>query len=145
MAHATGPPNLKSGTEPGEQARGAILLVEPDRATRKLYARAVARFWRVIEAQSAAEAQDQLGDDPPLAVVIEPFERTLEEGWALLRSVRHRRDGSHIPVVVCSVVDERRTAYALGATSYLLKPVSPQQLIDELQRVLGSTTSLDKE
>lgn len=148
MAHGKGQSQHDAGNEPENhevQSAGMILLVEPDRATRKLYGRTLGRFWQVVEVQSAAAARLRLGDPTLAAVVIEPFEGTLDEGWALLRSVRHSSNGAQIPVIVCSVVDERRAAYALGATSYLLKPVSPQQLIHELQRSLGPSPSLDKE
>lgn len=145
MALVTGLPTPEPGAEPGDDTGAAILLVEPDRATRKLYARAVGRHWQVIEADSAAAAGRLLVNHLPLAVVMEPYEGTLDAGWALLRGLRQGTDGSRIAVVVCSVVDERRTAYALGATSYLLKPVSPQQLIHALQRAIGSIQSLDKE
>ncbi|MGL4648548.1 MAG: hypothetical protein ACRC1H_04005 [Caldilineaceae bacterium] len=42
-------------------------------------------------------------------------------------------------VVLCSVLDERRVAYALGASLCLLKPVSPQTLVTELQRLLNTS------
>jgi hypothetical protein len=93
----------------------------------------------------------------PIAVVLEPYPAGLGGGlesnghdqmasaWAFLQDGAAAFNGT-IPFIVCSVIDERRTAYALGAALYLLKPLSPQQLVAELHRLLDAAEApIDKE
>ncbi len=132
----------------------AVLLVEPDQATRQLYAREVGRFWHVYQAATIEAGQALLRSETILAVVFEPFltvlagsvdqtsDATIATAWEFLREGA----ASGVPFIICSVVDERRTAYSAGAALYLLKPLSPQQLVVELQRLLGAASMpLNKE
>ena len=59
------------------------------------------------------------------------------DGWELLQSLRSHPQTSTIPLVMCSVLREQPLALSLGATDYLIKPVSQPQLLEVLQRWLG--------
>jgi len=37
-----------------------------------------------------------------------------------------------LPIIICSAIDERGKGYEAGASAYLVKPVSPQQLTGEV-------------
>lgn len=141
----------RKGVQPSSGAGGGahksdstavVLLVEPDQATRHLYAREIGRLWEVIEASGAQEARASLCARVPDAVVLEPYtaglggDAALAPAWEFLQELAAAHPG--VPVLVCSVVDERRTAYALGASLYLLKPMTPQQLVNELQHLLAA-------
>lgn len=126
-----------------------LLLVEPDRATRQLYARELVQEWHVTEAATVDEARNRLAGELPAVVVLEPYaaglaaEINLQRAWQLLHDAA--ASNKSLRFVICSVVDERRTAYALGAALYLLKPVSPHQLLSELQRLLGPAVGAESE
>jgi DNA-binding NarL/FixJ family response regulator len=118
------------------EAPATILFIESDQATLQLYARDVGKIWHVVDVASFTEAFDQLESTATDVIVMEPYGST-EEAWAFLRMTQTARF-RQVPVVVCSVLDERRVAYALGAAAYLLKPVSPHQLVQEIRRVLST-------
>ena len=63
------------------------------------------------------------------------------DGWDILADLKGRTATSAIPVVIASSVDERGKGFALGATDYLLKPVSRDALLDTIRRAAGSTGS----
>jgi CheY-like chemotaxis protein len=54
------------------------------------------------------------------------------DGWELLTHLHEYPASRAIPVIVCSVVREEELALALGAFSYLPKPVRRQQLLEAL-------------
>lgn len=120
-----------------------VLLIEPDPAARQLYTRALRRHWRVIAVRDVGEALAALGDEEaPQAAVIEPYAGNDRIDWQGLSGLRERLADQHtarqtIPVILCSTVDERGMGYGWGAVAYLLKPVSPEQLVGELTRVLA--------
>ncbi len=51
-----------------------------------------------------------------------------QSGWEILQALKSSVDTRHIPIVIVSVVDEQERARDLGADSYLVKPISRQQL-----------------
>lgn len=55
-------------------------------------------------------------------------------GWPILTQLKQDPALAHIPVVMHSVLDERNTAFSLGATDYLTKPTNNRQLLDTVIR-----------
>jgi CheY-like chemotaxis protein/anti-sigma regulatory factor (Ser/Thr protein kinase) len=56
-------------------------------------------------------------------------------GWEVLQELKANPATQHIPVLVVSVVDERSRALSLGASEYLLKPISRLQLQSTLSKI----------
>jgi CheY-like chemotaxis protein len=57
------------------------------------------------------------------------------DGWRVLRAMKADRRLARIPVIVCSIVDNRPLGYSLGASDYIVKPIDPATLTDTLDRV----------
>lgn len=57
-------------------------------------------------------------------------------GWSILAQLKKDPAVAHIPVIMHSVLDERSTAFALGASDYLFKPASHSRLLEVLLRNL---------
>ena len=75
-----------------------------------------------------------------LAHVIKPIAITLDvmmpdmDGWAVLRSLKSDPQLADIPVLMLTMIDDRRRGFTLGATDYLTKPVDREQLHQALSR-----------
>ncbi|HRA65608.1 MAG: response regulator [Caldilinea sp.] len=111
----------------------SLLLLEPDRATRQLYARELGKRWRVVTVERASEALDILATEAIGAVILE-FSVVDADQWQLLTQIRQQLGHATLPIIICSAVDERGKGYELGASAYLVKPVSPHQLSGEVSR-----------
>ena len=73
--------------------------------------------------------------EPPAAVVLD-IRLPGMDGWEVLEPLQGRtRRRRTIPVIVVSIVDERRRGLALGAADYLIKPVGRDDLVGALRRV----------
>jgi len=61
------------------------------------------------------------------------------DGWEVLQRLRNTPETVHIPVVICSIFNDPKLAYSLGATALLTKPVNREKLIDLLKsmQILG--------
>lgn len=57
-------------------------------------------------------------------------------GWSILAQLKKDPVVAHIPVVMNSVLDERSTAFALGASDYLFKPANHKTLSNTILRNL---------
>jgi CheY-like chemotaxis protein len=51
-----------------------------------------------------------------------------QDGWAVLTAITTKLELASIPVVVVTAADERGLATTLGASAYLSKPVSQDEL-----------------
>src|SRR5262249_61264225 len=50
------------------------------------------------------------------------------DGWSVLAALRQHRDLSEIPVIMVTILDQKRRGVALGAAGYLTKPIDREQL-----------------
>jgi CheY-like chemotaxis protein len=78
-----------------------------------------------------------------LAAELQPHAITLDimipnqDGWEILQRLKSSPDTQHIPVVVCSVLNEPRLAMSMGADDYVTKPVKQVELLEVLVRWMG--------
>jgi len=78
-----------------------------------------------------------------LAAALRPQVITLDvmmphqDGWEILQRLKESSETKNIPVIVCSVLNEPRLAFSMGASDYITKPISQVALLEALQRWLG--------
>jgi signal transduction histidine kinase/DNA-binding response OmpR family regulator len=58
------------------------------------------------------------------------------DGWDLLVRLKGEPMTQGIPVVIVSIMEQRGKGFALGAADYLVKPVSREELVKAIQRVV---------
>jgi signal transduction histidine kinase/ActR/RegA family two-component response regulator len=105
-----------------------ILIVDDQPAQRDVLSRILKKEgYAVATAASGEEALNFLGKTKPGAVLLDVRMPGMD-GWQVLKSIRANPQTASIPVIVQTVLDERRFAFALGASAYLKKPVLRQDL-----------------
>jgi len=119
---------------PGQQ----IVLVIDDNAD------IVALFQRYLGGHKVSVVGATDGEQAlRLAAELQPQVITLDvmmpqqDGWEILQRLKDSPDTQHIPVVVCSVLNEPQLAFSMGASAYVTKPISQVALLTTLQRYLG--------
>jgi signal transduction histidine kinase len=105
-----------------------VLLIDNDETTRDLVQRMLARDG--VEMLHAASGQDglRMAQEQRPDVILLDVMLPDQDGWAVLTALTTKLELSSIPVVVVTTADERGLAETLGATSYLSKPVSAEEL-----------------
>lgn len=96
-----------------------------------------ARGYRVATASDGREALAKLEEVRPALVLLDVMMPGMD-GWRVLQALKGDPRTARIPVVVCSIVDNRPLGYRLGASDYLIKPVGPEELTRALRSVSGS-------
>ncbi|HHX43604.1 MAG TPA: response regulator [Chloroflexi bacterium] len=107
-----------------------VLLVVDDNADfLGLYRRyTTGHNWQIVGAASGAEAQQAIAELRPTLILLDVL-MPGEDGWELLVALKDDEDTRHIPVVICSVLEQPTLAMTLGAAGYLRKPVQKQDLL----------------
>jgi CheY-like chemotaxis protein len=57
------------------------------------------------------------------------------DGWRVLNDLKTDPETRHIPVIICSIVEEEERGFSLGAAEYLLKPILEDDLLHALDRL----------
>ena len=117
-----------------------VLLVEDDRTVRTLLAVGLeALGCRIVTADNGEEALRVLQAKPSVDVVVTEAALPGMDGLELLCSIR-RTDGlEQLPVILCSAfIDEvmMKKAVACRCGRYLLKPVSPDFLFEQIRSLM---------
>ena len=119
------------------EGRGAILLVEDDEETRLAYRVLLEHAgWSVHEAGDGEQALRMFNGSLPSVAVIDISIPGID-GWEVTRRLKLDERTRDVPVLLVtghSLDEDRRRARDLGCAGYLVKPVSPLQLIAEVER-----------
>lgn len=119
-------------------ARPIILMVEDNADTVTLFRRyLVAHHITVIAAANGAQAMQLATELQPQLITLDVM-MPGEDGWEILQKLKEAPATRHIPVVVCSVLQEPALALSMGASDYVTKPLERVALLNLLQRYLGS-------
>lgn len=121
------------------QTKPSILIIENHNPTLELYRRELGRYFHVLACSKVSEALALAKTARLAAVVLEP-EVDDGEGWKLVSGLKHVCQGSTLPVILCSTMDERKRGLEAGAADFLVKPVLPPVLVQTIQRVIRSTS-----
>jgi PAS domain S-box-containing protein len=117
--------------------RNLILVIDDDPHARELVSRFLTR--EGFSVQTAPDGQEGLR----LAVVLKPCAILLDvmmprtDGWAVLSRLKADPELADIPVIMVTMVREKRLGFSLGAADYLTKPVQWTRLKNVLDRYRG--------
>lgn len=118
-----------------------ILLVEDNRLIAATMVTALERAgWRVLRAESVAQARKVLGSQSPDLAVLD-LELPDGRGLELVEDIK----AANSSFAVLSAYDDARLvdeAVQHGAVSYLVKPVEPNQLVPAIEAALTQAAQL---
>jgi CheY-like chemotaxis protein len=124
---------------PAPPGQPSVLLVEDDRALRRYLEVVLERAgYRVIVAADGLEAMRAALTTPVDVVVTDAIMPNLN-GHELCRFLRSTPQLSKLPVVLLSALRRKEIkSEAARVDAYLFKPVSPEDLLECLEQLLGS-------
>ena len=90
----------------------------------------------VQTARDAEQAFAQLRRGAPAAIFLDIMMPD-QDGWDVLQRLLNHPEARLIPVIICSVLQQRDLALSLGATAFVQKPFSPESLLAVLNGVVA--------
>jgi len=109
-----------------------LLVVDDNQDFVDLFRRYLAgHSWRVVGAADGAHARQLLAEVDPTVIILDVM-MPREDGWELLVALRASEATRTTPIIISSVLNEPRLAETLGASGYLVKPVTQQALLRAL-------------
>ncbi len=127
-------PRLAGEPRPG---RPVILCIDDDPGVITLYRRYLEKHgFEVVGLTDPREALETARRLRPDAITLDIM-MPQKDGWTVLQELKADPQTRAIPVIICSILDERGQGFSLGAAEYLVKPFTEEELLEAIQRVDG--------
>jgi CheY-like chemotaxis protein/signal transduction histidine kinase len=92
--------------------------------------------YRLMKAQSGTEGLRIAKSLQPAIITLDVRMPDLD-GWDVLAALKGNAATRDIPVVMLTIVDDATRGYTLGVNEYLTKPISRDDLLSALARIMG--------
>jgi CheY-like chemotaxis protein len=109
-----------------------VLIVDDDFINRKLMQTLLKKnpaVTEIVEAENGSDALDKMKKDPSINLILLDIMMPVVDGIEFLKIFRSDMSNAHIPVIVLSTDDTRKTeVFDNGANDFLRKPVMQDKL-----------------
>ena len=132
----TGRAEAGAARAPGEKtAKDVVLVVEDDRRSFELMATYLEEAgYEVAHAATGEQALQMARRSRPAIIALDIILPDID-GWSVLQQLKSLEETSSIPVVITSVLQDEDTAFSLGASDYIVKPVTRKELVECVERL----------
>jgi len=125
--------------------RKKILIVEDSPTMLRMYRMVLGSRAdnELLFARDGAEGLDRIAQEPGVALMIVDVNMPRMDGLEFLRRARAELGVEDVPAIVISTEGEeqdRQAAFEAGATAYLTKPWTPDELLGALDRITSKSS-----
>jgi DNA-binding response OmpR family regulator len=125
----------------GEELSHSVLVVDDEPMARTLLRLMLVRAgFDVFEAEDGFDALNKVKANPPDLMILDVMMPGMD-GFAVCEVLRGDNDTNHLPIIMLSAKtdpDSVRRGIRVGATKYLTKPVSSEDLTRHVREALNS-------
>jgi signal transduction histidine kinase/CheY-like chemotaxis protein len=119
---------------PEEVAKKTVLAIDDNPEAIDIVRKYLGEEYRVVGLPSGEKAVEKAKEIKPLAITLDIL-MPKKDGWQVLRELKNTPETQDIPVIVLSIVDDKKLGFSLGATEYIVKPIGKQVLLRKLRNL----------
>jgi CheY-like chemotaxis protein len=117
----------------------AVLVIDDNADTLRLFERYLSGTrYAFVGTRDPDQALLLAQETTPRAVIVDVMLPGID-GWELLGRFREHPKTRGVPIIVCTILPQRRLALTLGAAGFLRKPVARDTLLRELDQQVASS------
>jgi len=110
------------------QSAGRVLVIDDEASVRSLMRRFLLREGLTVDEAATGEAGLRAARETrPDAITLDVMMPGMD-GWSVLAALKADPELCDVPVIMLTIVDDKRAGFALGASEYLTKPIDREQL-----------------
>ena len=117
-----------------EVAKKTVLAIDDNPEGICIIRKYLGEEYRVVGLLSGEKAVEKAKEVDPLAITLDIL-MPRKDGWEVLRELKETPETQDIPVIILSIVDDKRLGFSLGATEYVVKPVGKQALLRKIRNL----------
>ncbi len=112
-----------------------VLAVDDDAQVINLYQRYLSKHgYRVVSLTNPNLALEHARALQPFAITLDIMMPGLD-GWQVLQKLKTDPDTRQIPVIICSILENQKKGFSLGATNYLMKPILEEDMVAAINQL----------
>jgi signal transduction histidine kinase/DNA-binding response OmpR family regulator len=133
-------PALQPKTAPSAEAalgsgRKNVMVVENESGVVQLYRRYLEpRGYTIVELSDGARAVPMARELRPYAILLD-VNMPSPDGWQVLAQLKSDPVTRPLPVILCTITEDRGRGLSLGAADYLVKPILESDLVTSLEKL----------
>ena len=124
-----------AATSGASRIKPLVLIVDDELSSRELLASYLESDYEIAMAESGTEALEMANELHPDAITLDVL-MAKGSGFETLVALRKNPATANIATIILSVIDQKQVGFALGATDYLVKPISKVTLKETIRKHL---------
>jgi len=111
-----------------------ILVIDDNPEVIELIRKNIGEDYNVLGHYTGEGAVEKAREIKPAAITLDIM-MPGKDGWEVLQELKKDPVVQDIPVIILSIVDEKKIGFSLGATEYMVKPIDKKILLHKLQNL----------
>lgn len=127
----------------GEYGKKRILAVDDAAIILSRISDTLGKYYDVVTVNSGVRALRYLEKEKPDLILLD-IRMAPKNGFDTLREIRDMPDRADVPVIMLTAMEDKNSVLegiTLGISDYILKPFSPNDLLNRIRRVLEPETA----
>ena len=116
------------------EPKGTVLVIDDEANIRELMVRSLTKAGFHVETAVSGSLGIELARQLKPAVITLDVMMPGMDGWAVLTQLKGDPELREIPVIMMTMLDDKRLGFSLGASEFLTKPVDSRLLADLIRR-----------
>ncbi|RJX35783.1 MAG: response regulator [Desulfurivibrio sp.] len=117
-----------------DRIKKTILVIDDNPDVIELIRKNIGEDYNVIGHYTGEGAVDKAREIKPVAITLDIM-MPGKDGWEVLQELKKDPLVQDIPVIILSIVDEKKIGFSLGATEYMVKPIDKKILLHKLKNL----------
>lgn len=125
-----------------EVTKKTVLAIDDNPESIDIMRKYLGEDYNVVGLLSSEKAVEKAKEIKPLAITLDIL-MPKKDGWQVLRELKDTPETQDIPVIILSIVEDKKLGFSLGAAEYIVKPVEKELLLRKL-RTLEKTRKVKR-
>jgi len=133
---------IEKAITPIDKKEMVVMVIDDEVNSIILFSKILEREgYKVIGIHSPVKAVEQVIELMPDIIILDVIMPGID-GWDIIQKLKSNPQTKGIPVIFCSIMADKKKGFSLGASEYLVKPVSDEDLIRALNRLNGTIKNI---
>ena len=115
-----------------DTSRKRVLAIDDNPDAIDIIRKSLGEDYKIVGLLSGEKAVEKAIETKPLAITLDIM-MPHKDGWQVLRELKGAPETRDIPVIVLSIVDNKKLGFSLGAAEYMVKPLDKDFLLKKIR------------
>jgi signal transduction histidine kinase/CheY-like chemotaxis protein len=117
---------------PEDISRKLILAIDDNPDAIDIIRKSLKDEYEIVGLLSGEKAVEKAAEIKPVAITLDIMMPN-KDGWQVLRELKSAPETRDIPVIVLSIIDNKKLGFSLGAAEYMVKPLDKNFLLKKIK------------